>query len=430
VLSTDKIDVSYDGRHGKSDLSNITLSIVPGQITAIVGPNGSGKSTLVRALSRVHLPSNGVVLLDGNDLYTKVSARQSAQKISVAPQDTHVAFDFTSRDIIAMGLAPHQTGWSHFSGETRHEAQLIDSALNKASLTADQASRPVMTLSGGERQRALIARALVQHAEIILLDEPTASLDLNHQATLFQQLEELALVEGKAVVVVLHDLNVAAAHADRIVVLNGGKIVADGAPNEVLTDELLWSVYKIRGVVSENPFSGRRQIYYLPGSSPGVRLEGIKIFVICGGGGGSALMRDLVAEGAALTIGGLNEGDMDRRSAELIGVRYEPLRAFQAVPRYSEERVARIATENAITIFSPGFIDTVNVESLAAAVDICKLGCPVIATEQLVSEFQQLEINMPGAARELWSELTNLSGFLTVCSLDGIVSLIDEAVDA
>lgn len=261
VLAARDIRVAYDSDAKRLVLDGVSVSVKPGEFVALIGPNGSGKSSLIRSLSRTLRPKGGVVSLDGDDLYGAVSARAAALRVGVVPQETSVAFEFTVREIVAMGRAPHQKMFS-IGGESPADSAAIDKALQRADIDLAFSDRLISSLSGGERQRVLIARALAQEAEILLLDEPTASLDIRHETDLLSWLRNLAAQEGRAVLAALHDLNLAGAYADRVVVLKSGRVYAVGTPSEILTKETIAAVYGVDAWVGSHPVSGRP--YYLP----------------------------------------------------------------------------------------------------------------------------------------------------------------------
>lgn len=219
-----------------------TLDLRPRHLTAFVGPNGSGKTTLLRLLAGLWQPSAGTVLLGERDLHN-FARRELARRISYAPQDTHMEFAFTVRDAIAAGRHPHR---GRFDRENAADRQAIDDALRRADVQ-HLAERLVTELSGGERQRVALARSLATEAEILLLDEPVANLDIGHALDLLNLCRDLTR-EGKTVAIALHDLNFAARYATDVVLLSAGRIAATGAPAEVFTDAQLARVF---GVVAE-----------------------------------------------------------------------------------------------------------------------------------------------------------------------------------
>jgi iron complex transport system ATP-binding protein len=249
-LRLDAVTVAVDGHLLVRDLS---LTVGQGQTVGLVGPNGSGKSTALRCVYRALRPSRGVVRVGGDDLAT-VPRRKSARSIAALTQDGGTDLDFTVAEVVAMGRTPHLRGNRPLSARER---ELCDHAMERLDI-AHLADRGVLSLSGGERQRVLVARALVQEPEILVLDEPTNHLDIRHQ------IELLSLLKGTSltVLVVLHDLNLAAATCDRIGVLSGGRLVAAGTPAEVLTADLVRNVFGVAATVVTHPLTGDPQLLY------------------------------------------------------------------------------------------------------------------------------------------------------------------------
>ncbi len=210
-------------------LRNIALALAPGRVTGLLGPNGSGKSTLLRALARLHPPTRGSVRLDGRDLYREVTARAAARRIALVPQEERHAVPLTVRELAALGRTPYLGRWG-WPG--RADRIAVDRALAGMDLTA-AAERGVADLSGGERKRAVVARALAQEAGVLLLDEPTAHLDVRHALDLFGLLRGLA-AGGRAVLVASHELWQLARFCDGLVLLDRGHVTATGTPARVL----------------------------------------------------------------------------------------------------------------------------------------------------------------------------------------------------
>lgn len=243
VLALDGVSVRIDGR---AILDAVDLRFARGTLTALVGPNGAGKSTLLAVASGDLVPVAGRVRLSGAEL-RDWKARPLARERSVLPQDHAVRFGFSVREVVAMGRLPHPPA-------PVEDARIVDGALAAADITA-LAPRDVQTLSGGESSRAAFARVLAQTTPVVFLDEPTAALDLQHQEAVLRIARGLA-DDGACVIVVLHDLNLAAGHADRIVMLHGGRIAADGSPREVLTRTTIEQVYGQPVLVLEHPTRG------------------------------------------------------------------------------------------------------------------------------------------------------------------------------
>ncbi|HEY2485536.1 MAG TPA: ABC transporter ATP-binding protein [Candidatus Binataceae bacterium] len=242
-------------------LRGVSLEVVPGELLAIVGPNGSGKSTLLRVLGGTMRPWQGSVELQGRPL-KGLQRRVIAREIATVAQENTVAFRFTVLEIVLMGRAPHLGA---FRFESRHDLEIAQAALARFDLLL-LAHRHIEELSGGERKRVFLARALTQQPRVMLLDEPTAFLDLKHVVGIFSRFRELATARGLAVVATLHDLNAAAAYADRVMLLKAGEVVGYGTPSEVLTESNLRSVYETEIYVGKNPVTG--QLTILPAHIP------------------------------------------------------------------------------------------------------------------------------------------------------------------
>jgi len=233
-------------------LHRLDLTIPPGKITVIVGANACGKSTFLRTLSRLISPSQGQVLLDGKSIH-RTPSRDLARTLGLLPQSPIAPEGITVADLVSRGRHPHQ---SLFSRWTRQDDEAVDSAL-AATKTFDLAERPVDELSGGQRQRVWIAMALAQQTDILLLDEPTTFLDINHQIEVLDLLTDLNSTRRTTVVMVLHDLNLAARYADHLVALADGRVYISGSPEEVLTEETVRHVFGLESRVIKDPTSGR-----------------------------------------------------------------------------------------------------------------------------------------------------------------------------
>jgi iron complex transport system ATP-binding protein len=249
-LDVDRLSVRLAGR---AIVEEVSLRVGSGSVVGLVGPNGSGKSTVLRCVYRALRPRSGVVRVGGADIGA-MSSRQSARLVAALTQNNSGDLDFTVAEVVALGRSPHLKGNAPLSAR---EVALCERAMRQVGVE-HLAHRSVLSLSGGERQRVLIARALVQEPEVLVLDEPTNHLDLRHQVDLLRLLRD----SGLTVLVVLHDLNLAAAACDRLCVLSDGALVASGTPAEVLTEQLLLDVFAVRASVVEHPLDGVPQILY------------------------------------------------------------------------------------------------------------------------------------------------------------------------
>ena len=236
-LRLERASLRIGARHLVRD---VTVEVAPARITALIGPNGAGKSTALRLMAGLWKPTGGRASLDGTALL-RLSRRLLARRISFVPQDTHVDVPFTVRELVAMGRHPH-LGRFDDPGPTDDAA--VAAAMSRADV-AHLADRPVTELSGGERRRAVIARSLATGSNVILLDEPTANLDVDHVIETLTLLRELA-AGGATIALALHDLNVVSRWADTVAVLQDGRLRATGPPAEVLDDDLVASVFGVR----------------------------------------------------------------------------------------------------------------------------------------------------------------------------------------
>jgi iron-siderophore transport system ATP-binding protein len=247
-LSADDLTLAYDERTVSRGLS---VTIPPGRVTAIVGANACGKSTLLRALARLLRPRAGTVLLDGRDIHS-LPTREVATRLGILPQTPLAPSGITVVDLVGRGRYPHQRLVRQW---TAADEQAVADAM-VATETLELAARRVDELSGGQRQRVWIAMALAQDTEIMLLDEPTTFLDLAHQIDVLELLAELNREQGRTIVLVLHDLDHAARYAHHLIAMRDGAIVAEGAPTEIVTEELVLDILGLACQVIADPVSG------------------------------------------------------------------------------------------------------------------------------------------------------------------------------
>ncbi len=238
--------VYSSGSSGDSSFSlhDVTVSIPRGSLTGLLGPNGCGKTTLLKLMSGVLRPQRGTVTLDGRAL-SSIGRRELARHVAVVPQETHPAFDYTSMEMVLMGRHPHLTA---FQLEGPQDLAIAHEALT-ATGTAHLAERPYMTLSGGEKQRVVIASALAQSPDVLLLDEPTASLDLGYQLEVASLLSHLNRDRGVTMVLATHDLNLAASLCDTLVLMRSGRVLAQGPTADVLTGAAIAQLYDVEADV-------------------------------------------------------------------------------------------------------------------------------------------------------------------------------------
>ncbi len=261
MLELRGIEATYPGRPGsvKPVLANVDLQVGAGEMLALIGPNGSGKTTLLRVASGGLQPSAGSAMLDGRDLIA-LSARERARHIAVVPQDGPIPSGLFVREMVSLGRTPYSR---LLLGPTLQDRQAVAWALEAAGVE-DLAERFVDELSGGERQRVILARALAQQARVLLLDEPTANLDLHHQVAMLELVRGLSREHGLAVLTAVHDLQLAALYCDRVALLSAGQLVSQGSPETVLTAPLLLEAFGQRVVLSAHPTHGVPLVALVP----------------------------------------------------------------------------------------------------------------------------------------------------------------------
>ncbi|HEY66017.1 MAG TPA: heme ABC transporter ATP-binding protein [Caldilineae bacterium] len=236
-------------------LEKVTFEIAGGELLGIIGPNGSGKTTLLRCLNRTLSPLAGAVLVDGHDV-AHWSRQELARQMGLVPQNTAITFPFTVLEVVMMGRHPHQ---GILGVASERDIAIVKESLRQTN-TLHLAARPITGLSGGERQRVIIARALAQEPRILLLDEPTSHLDINHQLEVLELVRRLTNERGLVTVMTSHDLNLAARYCDRLLMLEKGQVYALGTPEEVLTPANIRRVYRVEAEICRHPATGTLQV--------------------------------------------------------------------------------------------------------------------------------------------------------------------------
>lgn len=249
TLSTENLTLGYGDR---AVIEGLDLTLAAGRVTVIVGANACGKSTLLRSMSRLLVPRAGRVVLDGREVH-RTPAKELARTLGLLPQSPVTPEGITVLDLVGRGRHPHQRAFARW---TAKDDAAVAAAL-EATHTTDLVDRSVDELSGGQRQRVWIAMALAQQTDLLLLDEPTTFLDISHQIEVLDLLTDLNRTRGTTIVMVLHDLNLAARYADRLIALASGRLHAAGTTEEVMTEDTVRTVYGMESRVIEDPVSGR-----------------------------------------------------------------------------------------------------------------------------------------------------------------------------
>ncbi len=292
-------------------LDDTEFTVERGDLVAMLGANGAGKSTLLRCISRTLKPTAGHILLDDREL-SRLDSKEAARLMAVVPQETASDFDFTVEDIVMMGRFPYL---KRFQKEDREDRQIVRRSMEMTGV-AHLAERSIATLSGGEKQRVVIARAVCQQPEILLLDEPTANLDIGYQSMLLELAGRMNREKGVTVIAAIHDINLAVHHFDRFLLLSGGRVLAAGRAEEVITTENIRKSYGVAAATFRHPLHGVLQISVARGRQTGRQPEqGPAVHVIGGGEEALPVLELLNQKGFCLSVGPVSAQDSGCRFA-------------------------------------------------------------------------------------------------------------------
>ncbi|MGZ3665957.1 MAG: ABC transporter ATP-binding protein [Ktedonobacterales bacterium] len=386
ALALDGVSFAYRGGGANPVVRDVTLHVAAGEMVGLLGPNGAGKSTLLRLATGLLKPATGSIRIQGDDVHA-LSREQIARRIAVVPQDFSVQFAYTVRQIVELGRMPHLGAWGTLTAADRRSVEHALATTNTLAL----ADHVFQELSGGERQRVLLALALAQDAPIVLLDEPTAHLDIKHQIEALELLRRLNAERGLTVIAILHDLNLAARYFDRLALLQR-TIVADGPPAHVLDAALLSRVYETN--VQVGILRGEEHLSVLPpGQTTTVTAERIperdtdkagphaSVHVIAGGGSGELLMRSLADARLPFTAGPLNVGDSDHALAQRLALHCITEPPYASIsPQAIAATGERIATAGALVV-CPMPLGAGNIALLELALAACRAGTFVVLLE-------------------------------------------------
>lgn len=367
-----------------------TLRVLSGEIVGLVGPNGAGKSTLLRAVTGEARVLSGRVEVAGAPL-DALSARERAAITGVVPQQVTAAFSFPAREFVEMGRHPHLP---RFGRPGAHDREAVEWAMRLTD-TLRLADAPIDALSGGDLQRLAFAQALATRPRLLLLDEATAHLDLNHRLQVLDLTRELA-DEGLAVLAVFHDLDLAARYADRIAIVANGSVNEPVPPDRAITAAAVHEVFGVRAVVGADQVTGSVTV------TPVLRVgavhasRGARVHVVGGAGSAAPLMRRLVLAGFTVTAGALNAGDADALLADALGIEYALIPPFEPMNAQAAVRVAQLAEEADVVVVCPVPFGHGNIDNLLIAVHARK---PTV----LVGDIEGRDY-AGGAARSYWVE--------------------------
>lgn len=367
-LTVHNLTLFYD-RH--PILDRLEFAISPGQRVALLGANGAGKTTLLRCISRALKPADGAIFLNNRDIKS-LSPRDLARIMAVVPQETRADFDFTVEETVLMGRLPYL---KRFVVEGDDEKLIARRAMAKTGVN-HLAERSIATLSGGEKQRVIIARALCQEPQILLLDEPTANLDLGYQHTLLELIAGLNTERGITVIAAIHDLNLAARFFEYILLLAGGSILAAGTAEEVITPGTIKKAYGVETLVYRHPLTGCLQVS-VKDDTGFTKSEQPAVHVIGGGEEALPVLEYLRSQGFPLSVGPVTPEDSSHRFATFYDLPVIKLPPFSPVSDQAHRAHLELIKKAALTVIPPIPFGMGNLRNLEAVETAQERGCPV-----------------------------------------------------
>lgn len=391
-------------------VAGASFEVRPGEFVGLVGPNGAGKSTLLRAITGGARVMAGDITLGAS--VPRMPERERARAVAVVPQSQQALFAFTARAFVEMGRHPH-LGRLETLSERDH--RVVDEAMDRTD-TARLAGQRVDELSGGDLQRLTLAQALAQEPRVLLLDEPTSHLDLNHALQVLDLVRSLA-DGGMAVLGVFHDLGIAARYADRISIVADGRVTQPRPPAEALDAHVVSEVFGVRAVVRTDPVTGSVAVTpVLRGEDLARERTGPLVGLVCGSGSGASLMRQLALAGYGLFAGALNTGDVDEAVAGAVGARYVALPPFGEVDAGAARSVAEgFAEAHCVAVCGTPFGRS-NLPNLRAAVES---GRPLV----LLGEMGPGRDYTGGEAQRLWAAAV-AAGAVVVATESDVVATV------
>ena len=397
-------------------LDGIQFGVKSGEFLGILGPNGSGKTTLLKSISRVLKPRKGAILMDELNIYDMKTV-DVAKQMAVVPQTAPVTFDFSALEVVLMGRNPHM---DRFAIETKEDIEIAKNSM-KLTNTWDFADRSITELSGGERQRVIIARALTQEPQLLLLDEPTTHLDISNQLEIMDLLKQLCKTKKLLIVAVFHDFNLAARYCDSLILLKDGKIVAAGKSDDTLTSENVKKVFNVDTIVKKHPITG--SLHVIPISRPIIQKhKSLIIHLICGGGTGSPVIKILLDEGYRVTAGVLNLLDTDHETAQLLSVPTINEAPFSPITDEAHKANLQMISKANVLVVTPTQFGDGNLHNLDAAETDLKEGIATILLED--GHLEERDFTN-GKATEYLTKLKN-NGAITVKSTNELVQVLDK----
>jgi iron complex transport system ATP-binding protein len=370
IIKMQAVDFDYSRRRIFTDLN---FSLAEGEILGLIGPNSSGKTTLLKLADGLLTPRCGEVLLEGQNI-RGIPRSQVARRVAVVPQEMDVPFSFSVKEIVLMGRAPYL---GRFGWEKQKDLDVVHEGMALTDV-AELEDRPFFELSQGEKQRVLMARALAQEPKVILLDEPTSHLDLNHQIEINELIRRLNNERNLTVLHISHDLNLAGEYCHRMVLLHKGSIFAMGNPSEVITEENIRRVYETTAMVEKNPLSGAPRVTPIGRARMEKNGRQKTIHLICGEGSGVDSARRLLLRGYGVSLGVLNIGDTDHKIGKALGLAMALEEPFSSISSRALEENRELIEKADLVVVERFHVGKGNLANLQAALDALEIGKRVI----------------------------------------------------
>lgn len=412
-ISIENLSFGYDN---KDVLKNISLKFPQGEFTSIIGSNGSGKSTMLKTISSVLKPRQGRVLINDTALVS-MHKKEIARLMSVVPQNTALEFDYKVFDMVLMGRYPYI---SRLRGETPKDKEIAIQNM-KYTNTYQLRDRSFNELSGGERQRVILAQALTQQPKILLLDEPIAHLDLQHQIEILTLIKKLSMDQSLTVIAVLHDLNMAANYSDHIVMLKAGEAAYQGTPKEVLTAENIKDIFNINVHVEVSALTNKPYIY--SNLAPEIKKNNIKVHVISGGGSGNEIISRLHSYGFEVSSGVVNIGDIDWKISKDLDIETAEGVPFSSISDAAYEINKRFCERADYIVLTDLYIGKANLRNLQVLLEkeLSQKAILILGDES----FEQRDIT-EGIAAELYNQIKDRKFSKTV-TIEEMYNILNKA---
>lgn len=397
-------------------LKSIGLEFAKAGFTSIVGPNGSGKSTLLKQISGILKPSQGSLIINGVNIET-INKKDIAKLMAVVPQNTALEFDYKVMDVVLMGRYPYI---SRFKGETPRDREIAIENM-KYTNTYQFKDRSFNQLSGGERQRVILAQALTQQPKILLLDEPISHLDLQHQIEIMTLIKKLSMDQELTVVAVLHDLNIAAAYSDYIVMMKNGEVACQGTPVETFTTQNISSVFNIDVEVEVSTHTNKPYIYTIARHE--IKKNNVRVHVICGGGSGSEIITNLFHAGFEVSAGVLSIGDLDWKVSKDFDLKVAEDIPFTRISDDANLINKNLAAEADYIIITDLYIGKANIRNLEVLLEEELQSKPIlILGDESISQRDITE----GMALSVYNKVKSRKSSITV-SKEEMYSILNKA---